>query len=210
MKIEKLTENKIRIILKVEELTKKNIDFFSLTKNTDIAERLFKTMLKQAEKEVGFNSTDSKLLIEAATSSDGLCIITFTKLAPEKALTLEPKLKLKIRRKPLNYKYKDGIYEFVSFEEFCNFCAYLNNSNLKSLDGFSKQSFLYEYNEKYFLIFSNINVDFKYTYSLYTSISEFAKFVSNSNSISSKILEYGKPIFKNNAIKNGMKYFVKV
>ena len=37
MKIEKLTENKIRIILNIDDLAKKNIDINSLIKNTDVA-----------------------------------------------------------------------------------------------------------------------------------------------------------------------------
>ena len=54
MKIEKITDNKIRIILDIDELTEKNIDFLSLTKNTKETQVLFKKILKQAEKEVDF------------------------------------------------------------------------------------------------------------------------------------------------------------
>ena len=66
---------------------------------------------------------------------------------------------------------------------------------------------LYEYNSKYFLVFSDINTDFKDISLFYTSISEFAKLVSNSSCFYSRLIEYGNVIFKGNAIKNGIKYF---
>ena len=207
MKIEKLTENKIRIILDFDELAKKNIDFLSLTKNTDAAQKLFKKILKQAEKEVGFVADDSKLLIEAFVSSDGFFIVTFTKISPEKAAPLGSPYKLKVKRKSPNPSCSNAIYEFSGFDDFCNFCTYLNNSKLGDLKEFAKHILLYEYNSKYFLVFSDINTDFKNISLFYTSISEFAKLASNSSCFYSRLVEYGNVIFKGNAIKNGIKYF---
>ena len=50
MKIEKLTENKIRIIIDANELTEKNVNINSLVKNTDTAHKLFTSMLEEAKK----------------------------------------------------------------------------------------------------------------------------------------------------------------
>ena len=50
MKIEKLTDNKIRIIIDLDELSEKNIDVNSLIKNNDTAHVLFQTILNEAEK----------------------------------------------------------------------------------------------------------------------------------------------------------------
>ncbi len=209
MKIEKITENKIRIILDFDELAKKNIDFLSLTKNTDAAQKLFKRILKQAEKEVGFVADDSKILIEAFVSADGFFIVTFTKITPEKDAPLGSPYKLKVRRKSPNISCSNAIYEFSEFDDFCSFCTYLTNSKLENLKDFAKNIRLYEYNEKYFLVFSDIDINYKYISLFYTSICEFAKLASNSSSFYSKLVEYGRPIFKGNAIKNGIKYFVK-
>lgn len=211
MKIEKLTENKIRIILDIDELARKNVDFLSLTKNTEIAQKLFKKILKQAEKEVGFNADDAKLLIEAFVSADGFFIITFTKLSSKQDAPIGSPLKLRVRRKSSpNLSYSSSltaIYEFESFEDFCNFCTYINNSKLSDLKAFSKTIVLYEYNSKYFLAFSGINKDFEYISLFYSSISEFAKLASNSSCFYSMLSEYGKVIFKGNAIKNCVKFF---
>ena len=71
MKIEKLTDNKIRVILDIDDLAEKNINIDSLIKNTDFSQKLFKKMLNQAKKEVGFETEDSQVLIEAYISSEG-------------------------------------------------------------------------------------------------------------------------------------------
>lgn len=205
MKIEKLTDNKIRIILNIDDLVKKNIDVHSLIKNTDGTQKFFKNILKQAQKEVGFDVEDSKLLIEAFISSDGFFILTFTKITNE---IREKKVAIpRAKRKMANSTSTTAVYQFNSFDEFCNFCTYLNNTKLGNLKKIAKTIALYEYSSKYFLVFSEIDTDFKDISLFYTSISEFARLASNSPCFTSKLIEYGKTVFKNNAIKNGIKFF---
>ena len=209
MKIEKLTDNKIRIILNIDDLTEKNINVHTLIRNTDISQKLFTKILKQAKKEVGFDVQDSKLLIEAFVSTDGYFILTFTKLTNELSTSKSEQLvaRPKAKRKKVNFLCDTAVYEFDSFDEFCSFCIYLDNSKLGTLKKFAKSISLYEYEFKYFLVFSKINTDFENVSLFYVSISEFAKLVSNSPSFASKLVEYGKIIFKSNAIENGIKYF---
>lgn len=210
MKIEKLTENKIRIILDINELKEKNIDFTSLAENTDSAQKLFKNILKQAEKEVGFDPSDSKILIEAFLSSEGFFVLTFTKLNSDLNPLSSKPIRLKVKRKCYEGSSKNAIYRFDTFDEFCNFCTYLNSTVLGDLKGFAKKILLYEYNSKLFLILDKINTNYSNSALFYTSIAEFAKLVSNSPTFESTILEFGKVVLKNNAIRNGIKYFVKL
>ena len=205
MKIEKLTDNKIRIILNTDDLLEKNIDVKSLINNTDIAQDLFKQILKCAEKEVGFVVADSKLLIEAFVSSEGFFVITFTKFKSDIKNTGNKKSKLKVKRKTLYPSCKNVSFMFNNFEEFCNFCTYLNNINFTTK--LAKKIILYEYNFRYYLVLSNITDTIEIS-PFYTAISEFAKIVSDSTNFECKLLERGKIIFKNNAIENGIKYFV--
>ena len=116
MKIEKLTDNKIRIILNTDDLLEKNIDVKSLINNTDIAQDLFKQILKCAEKEVGFVVADSKLLIEAFVSSEGFFVITFTKFKSDIKNTGNKKSKLKVKRKTLYPSCKNVAFMFNNFE----------------------------------------------------------------------------------------------
>lgn len=207
MKIEKLTDNKIRIILNIDDLAKKNIDVHSIIKNSDDTQKFFRSILKQAKKEVGFDIDNSKVLIEAYLSSEGFFVLTFTKIENKHEFNNLNSNKPKVKRKTLNYSSSTVIYEFQSFDEFCSFCTYLNTSKIKKLNGFAKNISLYEYSSKYFLVISQINKDFKYTSLFYTLISEFAKLSGDSDSFASKIKEYGNVVFKNDAIKNGIKFF---
>ena len=70
MKIEKLNENKIRIILNLDDLKEKNIDFHTFMSSSLESQDLFLDMLNIAEEEVGFITKDYKLIIEAIATSN--------------------------------------------------------------------------------------------------------------------------------------------
>ena len=149
MKIEKLTDNKIRIIINFEELSEKNIDIFNLPDSKEKIYDLFDGILKEADKQVGFNTQDCRLLIEAFSSSEGYIIFTFTKyksnIKPEKTTK-----KLRLKRKTYKNNYTNAIYKFNNFEEFCNFCTYCNKTKLSDLKQLAKNISLYEYNNFYY------------------------------------------------------------
>ena len=174
--------------------------------NSDETYLLFQSLLSEAEKQVGFKVQNCKLLVEAFFTSEGYIVFTLTKYKNEINTEHSPK-KLKFKRKALLNSYKNTIYKFNNFEEFCNFCTYCNNSKLADLKDFAKCISLYEYNNFYYLVFSNINTAFKYTSLFYTSISEFSNLVSTSPVFKCKIAECGKTIFRANAIKHGIEYF---
>ena len=83
MKIEKITENKLRIVLNLEDLETNNVDFESVVNNTPETQSLILSILDQAEKEVGFYTHDCKILIEALASFDGNFVFTITKTPPQ-------------------------------------------------------------------------------------------------------------------------------
>ena len=207
MKIEKITENKIRIVLNIDELTEENVDFLSLTKNTSQTQKLFKKILKKAEKEVDFYVQDCKLLIEAFISSDGFFIVTFTKITPKNDVPIGVPAKINVKKRITKSISSNAIYEFNSFSDFSEFCTYLDNYNIDSLNSLAKKTSLFEFKNKYFLIFANLNDDFKNTALVFSLISEFANLSSDSSIFICKLSEYGKPIFKDYALENGIKYF---
>ena len=65
MKIEKLTENKIRITLNMDDLNEREIDYHTFMSNSIESQSIFLDMLNTAEKEVGFNTDDCRIMIEA-------------------------------------------------------------------------------------------------------------------------------------------------
>lgn len=102
MKIEKLTENKIRVIINNQDLKDNHIDLHTLMTKTLESQNLFLDMLLRAEQEVGFHTDGCKLLIEAFSSTDENFVFTITKYEKPDTDTLEetfmmPKKKLSVR-----------------------------------------------------------------------------------------------------------------
>ena len=198
MKIEKLTENKIRIILNLEELSKNNIDLKKFMMSNIESQKFFLDILNKAEKEVGFKTQDCKLLIESFTSIDEVLVFTITKFSIKKN-----KLKYNKNKKT----FKNPIYKFDSFEEFCSLCQAIKKLDIP-INGLAKNISLYLYNNTYYLSFSNLNLTYTSFKRLFCILSEFATLVNLKNNFDGKLLEYGKPIIKQNAFKTGIKYFV--
>lgn len=204
MQIEKLTENKIRITLNLEDLEEKNIDLHSFMSTSLESQDLFYDMLDKAEKEVGFETKDYKLMIEALAVPEGKFILTVTRFLPEK----EQNKKVKVKRRNTVPKDNLSIYMFNTFDDYLEFCNYLktkiNNDTYLKL----KKSALYQYNSKYYLCININNINLNIFKSIHCSIVEFGTHVTNSDLFERKLIEYGKVIFKTNAINNCIKIFL--
>ena len=211
MKIEKLTENKIRVIINSQDLKDNHIDLHTLMTKTLENQSLFFDMLSKAEQEVGFYTDGCRLLIEAFSSADNF-VFTITKYEKTESdlseeNNISPRKKIKVKRKSVNLKSANAIYCFEEFENFCNFCQFLNNIQQFESKKMSKDFSLYWYQNKYYLTISNINITYPNLKNFYSAISEFGKSIHFSNSFQNKLLEYGKVIMRKNAITTGIKYF---
>ncbi len=202
MKIEKITDNKIRIILNLEELSNNNINLSDFINNDPKTQKFFLDILNKAEKDFGFYTKDCKLLIEAFSSLDEVYVFTITKFSSKKKKTT-----LKLKRQKHKSFSSYAVYKFDSFDEFCNLCELVNNSNLP-ITNICKKISLYSYNNTYYLVFSKLNLSYRNFKKLFSIISEFATAVSKPSHFEAKILEFGKPIIKQNALKTGIKYFI--
>lgn len=208
MKIEKLTENKVRIILNIDDLHEKNIDLHDLMSSDLEAQSVFMDLLDEIEEKVGFNTKGCQLAIEAVATTEGTFIFTITKSNSTVKEEKRKHAKVTLKRKQEKLENKTAIYSFTSFDEFCNLCTYINNlTGVNSFKGICKNISLYSLNNTYYLILSNINTQYKNLAKFYIAVTEFAKFVGNTTCLESKIKEHGKPIMNKNAICTGIKYF---
>ena len=207
MKIEKLNEDKIRITLNLDDLKEKNIDFHTFMSNSIESQSIFLDMLDEAEKKVGFVTDDYKIMIEAIALNNGSFILTVTRFAAQKPKNTYKRKKVNIKRKKPNINCSKAIYEFTSFDNFCEFCGYLQKNNCTT--SLSKFQLLYEYNNKYYFVLSDINTNSQNLKFLCSTITEFAHFVNYSDLFERKLMEYGNLIMKNNAVKTCVKHFCK-
>ena len=203
MKIEKLTENKIRIIIKQEDMESNDIDLHKFVLKSIESQNLFLKILNRAKEEFDFDIDGYKLLIETFSSSDDIFIFTITKY-----LDNESK-KLKVKKKSNNNSntlFK--IINFNEFEDFCYFCEMLLNTNI-NINTFCKNNSLYLYNNTYYLILENINVSESNFKKFNNYISEFFTYKQFSKNFELKLKEHGKLIFKKNAINKTINIFNK-
>lgn len=208
MKFEKLSENKLRITLNLNDLADQNIDYQSFMANSIDTQKLFLDMLDRAEQEVGFVTKNYKIMIEALVTSKGDFVVTVTRYLPNEISNVSTKKKsLKIKRKYTSAIKNQLIYSFNSFEDFCLFCTSLDSSIIKNINKISKNISLYLFNDTYFLLVNNINVNYIYTKAFTTELSEFATYMHNSNVFEYRLREYGKVIIENHAIRTCVKYF---
>lgn len=206
MKIKKLTENKIQIIIQQEDLASRAINMQNLFLTTPESQKLFLEILTKAKEEVNFNTEGHKLLIEAFFENTDAVIFTITKyIDTQNTLDSKPKKYLSVKRKNHNINTSSYIYNFNEFEDFCNFCNFINN-NIDTKKLF-KTSILYLYNNKYYLVIEGINLSNKLLNYFHSSILEFANITSFTQNFKFKLAEHGKIIIKNNAINKGIKYF---
>lgn len=200
MKIEKITENKIRVLLKNEDIKDKNIDLHTIMTKAIESQGFFLEMLNKAEEEVGFKTDGYRLLIEAYSSPENDFIFTITKYLDETKKKVVP------RRRKINTNVKNMIYAFDNFESFCELCSYLSKSNLATR-GLARSISLYEYNNIYYLIIKGINSKNVSCKTLFSVFSEFGRYYNVSTIFENKLLEHGKSVMKHNALNTGIRYF---
>lgn len=207
MKFEKLNENKLRIIITSKDLIEKNIDFHSFMSNSLETQDIFLDILEKAEKEVGFITKNHKVRIEAFALNNEDFIFTVTKLSDNLEKDIFKQGKLKFKRKKAISSLSQSVYRFTSLDDFLNFALAVQNSDIKSITALCKSIILYTYKNYYYLVFTDINNEFKYYNKLFSLITEFGSYVNNSELFAYKLSECGKIYFKHNAIKLSQKYF---
>lgn len=209
MRIEKLTENKIRITLSNHDLEEKNIDFHSFMSNSIESQSLFLDMLDEADKQVGFCTKDYKLMIEALSTPEGNFILTVTRTPEEtESIKVKPR-RIHIKRKSNLIVKNIAIYRFSSFEDFCSFCNSLDTTTVKKANDLIQSISLYLFNSNYYLILNDIIPKVEDLKSFCSIITEFGTYLNDSNVYIHKLVEYGKVIMEKDAITTCLKHFCK-
>ena len=85
MKIEKISDKRLKILLTSEDLKQRNIKMTELAFGTEKTRELFKEMMEIASDECGFYAEDSQLMIEAIPLSLEAIVILVTKIDEEDA-----------------------------------------------------------------------------------------------------------------------------
>lgn len=206
MKIEKLTENKIRVIIHSDEIELNDFNVHNIMIKAIETQDIFKNILKKAEKEVDFYTDGCKLLIEASSSLEDVLVFTITKFSIDTEIK---KKKLIAKRKSFPKISKHSICQFETFDAFCEFCTNIKTLHKLDIHELAKNNTLYLWKNNYYLILKNINSKYENIDLFYSTLSEFGKLLSFSEYFDSKLSEHGKVMIKKDAIHVGINFFVK-
>ena len=208
MKIERISDNIIKVTISLNDLEERNIDLSSLNYNSPAAQELFWDMMEQAEVQFGFNVSDSQLIIEPIPDSDEGFIITITKIDDEGDFeSIHKYIKNKFRKSDIRVKKKGRkvlstvvVYSFNSFEDLCAL-----GKKLQPL--YTGDSTLYRCRETYYLLLTRSNFTVSDSKMFEILLSEYGRKISNAGFYEGYLNEYGTRIVENNAIEVLNSYF---
>lgn len=201
MKIEKLTDDKLKITLSIDDLEERNINLHSFMYNSPESQDLFWELLQTAEKDYGFSIDDSFIYVEAATTGSGNFTLLVTKTndktpdVPKTPLKTKKitKESFKLKRKTPSVSTTDNFYVFQSFDDILAFCSICDTAILH-------ENVLYQLNDCYYL---------KIDFIPYNMILDYASVLKSTPILEAKISEYGKVIIEHEALQTLAKHFNK-
>jgi len=203
VQFEKVNEDKIRIIFNIQDLKEKNINYHDFMANSIATQSIFLDMLTQAEKEIGFVTSNYQLMIEALASADGSFVLTVTRTKEHKervAKKLKAKPKVMPKLLQLDSPLPTLIYKFNNFDDFYDLCNFITDEHSKKLTKTFNKAILYNYNnDLYLLLKTSPKAEIKEVKYIISLVNEFSNnLVQTSEVFQNKLSEYGKALIKNN------------
>ena len=186
MKFKKISDNKIKIIVSLEELKAHNILVQNIFENPLESQALIQTILRSANLELGFNTDSEKVLVEILLASNDEYIFTITNIFEEDLI--------------INKNQNYFIYKFSCFDDILSLFTYLKSFSKIRLNIVSDMINLYIYKNTYYLYLFNVE---KYSDSfnfLKFVFLEFGEKVMNYSELDKILKEYGKIILNTDKI----------
>lgn len=201
MKIEKISDDTLKVTLNVEDMIKWNVSYDNITPGNPNSNEMFWDIIHLASKETGVVFENCKLTIEAMQKDKDTFVIFITR----KSLSVSGNLE-QIQPKKFKYRKKQGksmenssvlVYTFEEFNDLCKFAK----NNLYYCLLFEHNNCLYKHKDAYRLVV-NIPPNLKeYVPKFNDCISEYANQVDNSYLYSSYLQEHEKKVIPSNSLK---------
>ena len=171
MKIKKISNDKLKIILSSNDLDEKNIDIDSFLANPIESQNLFFEILDLAEEKYDFDIENNRAIVEAISLDDNnIFILTITKLKTDNC----------------TYNSSSKIYCFEDVNDLLNFYSVIEKNNIKI-----EKLNIYQLENKYYFL---LNVENTF---LENALLEFAYPIKNFSLLQDIFLEYGQKVHQN-------------
>lgn len=208
MKIERISHNKIKVTLSIDDLEEWNIDVENLSYNSPETQEMFWSMMKKAELEAGFYVDDSQLVVEAMPlQSEGFVIMVTRVDEDDDFESIHKYIKSKFKKSELRVKRKSKrigsslmIYMFSNFEDICA-------ASMRLSDIYSGESTLYKYKEYYYLTLTKNCTSNSSPETVEAILSEYGKKISHTSIQEGFLNEHAVKMIDNNAVEVLQEYF---
>ncbi len=208
MKIERVDENKIKVLLDHAEAKEWNITTKSIYENTPEVQKMFWHAIRMAKENMNFSIDGAKLFVETIPSYESGLGMLITKACTDEEFSKAVEncsYKGKLKRTELKAdaqrreKRRKCIFCFESFDSVCSAVGELFGRYIGS-------SSLYKMNERFYLcLVPSEPISLCEAEIL---LPEFASRLSNSQYVHGRLGEYGALMIEDNAIEILNEYFV--
>lgn len=208
MKIEKISENIIKVTVSYNDLEDKNIDLDTLNYNTPAAQEFFWELMEQAEEQLGFSLSDSQLVIEPVPNSDEGFVITITRIDEDGEFeSIHKYIKSRMKKSDLRIKKRGRkvcsplmIYSFRELNDVCELAGKLE-------DIYSGDSTLYRQGDTYYLALSRSGLSQANSRLFGLILNEYGVKIANVNFYEGYLNEYGEKVIESSALEILKKFY---
>jgi adapter protein MecA 1/2 len=192
VKIERLSQDKIRIFLTFDDLSERGIQKDDLWKEVSKVHELFSEMMDQAHMELGFD-TSGPLAVEVFTLPvQGMVVIVTRGTFPGHERQYEDDVDEDVYEMEVTVEQSELIsYAFGDFEDLLSMAKVLNSY---LIDGGT----LYSYKGMYILQIEPIDLDEGKLQAVISILSEFGQLTAVTKAV---LEEYGKTVIADDAVK---------
>lgn len=209
MRIERINENKIKVLIDDVEAKERNITIKNICDNTPEVQQMFWQAIRLAKESVDFSIDGAKLFVETIPACESGIGMLITKVSNDSELeeaVNNCSYKGRLRRSELKPMKKEEaiqrkyIYCFETFDSVCAAAGELS-------DRYRGVSVLYKLNEKFYMYL--IPAEPISQCEAEIVLSEFAVRQANGQYMHGRLNEYGTVMIENNAIEVLSEYFCK-
>ncbi len=210
MRIERINENKIKVLIDDIEAKEWNITAGKISENTPEVQRMFWHAIRMAKESVDFSVDGAKLFVETIPSCESGVGMFITRVCSDSELEAAVNgcaYKGRLRRTELRpvretaAKRRKYIYRFDSFDSVCAASGELCGR-------YRGLSVLYKMNEEFYLYM--VPSEPVSLCEAEIILAEFAEKIPHGQYIHGRLSEYGSVMIESSAIEVLSKYFCKV
>lgn len=197
MKIEKISDDMLKITLNVSDMTKWNVSKETLHPGNPNSKEMFWDIIHLASEATGVEFSNCKLTVEAVEKDAETFVIFITKKDVPADTAIPRRYKYRKTSGEMQENSSVMVYTFEDFNDICNF----SKNNLYFCLLFENNNSLYKHNDMFRLVVTITPALKEHISKFNNAVSEYALQVENSYIYASYLEEHHTPMIEKTALK---------